>query len=260
MFATDFIFDDKRASDLDLIICSFNSEGETVTGGEIEHEVIKAPNTDKFEDYGAQFNTVLTWKFSLIKNPYNNYGDAMYFDQYSESEVMKWLTRKKGYKWFHFDQEGYDDVWYKVYINATPHQVAGRTVGFDLTVTSNCGYGFSSLVTKSSTINSSYPATININTDIDDYIKPYIEIQGSGDFKIYNENDTTATAMELKNLNMSQKITLDSDYEIVTGLSSPADFNFHFLRLIDGENTITTDSESYIVIEMQYREVRMVAV
>ena len=144
MYATDCIFDGKRASDLDLIICRFDKNDEVVTGGEIEHEVVKAPNTDKFEDYGSQLNNVLVWKFSLAKNPCNNHGEDMYFNnQYSESEVMKWLTRKRGFRWFHFDQEGYEDLWYKVYINATPHQVAGRTVGFDLTVTSNCGYGFS---------------------------------------------------------------------------------------------------------------------
>lgn len=263
MFATDCIFDKKRASDFGLIIGSFNSEGEVVTGGEIEHEVVKAPNTDKFEDYSGQFNTVLTWKFSLIKNPCDHHGEDIYFDQYSESEAMKWLSKKKGYKWFHFDQEGYEDVWYKVYINALPHQVGGRTVGFDLTVTSNCGYGFSGLITRWKTLNSTTPATFSVNNDIEDYISPYIEIQANGDFYLCNEsnpNQNTTNAKETKFTNVNQTITMDSEYDIITGLNSPTDFNYYFLKLVDGENTLVTNSTEDITLKIQYREARRVMV
>lgn len=265
MFATDFIFNEKRASDFDLMICSFNGEDETVTGGEIEYDVIKAPNTDKFELYDAQYNTVLTWKFSLVKNPCNKENEDMYFDQYQESEVMKWLSRKKGYKWFHFDQEGYDDIWYKVCINATPHQVGGRTVGFDLTVTSNCGYGFSGLITRWEIINSTTPAIFSINTDVDDYILPYIEIPNSetSDFYINNENDTEQNISNAKETNLKNVATIikmDSEYGIITGLQSPSDFNYYFLRLVQGVNTITTDSIKDITLKIQYREARRVAI
>ena len=69
MFAADFQFDNNLASDFDLIIGAFDDDVETATGGEIEFNVVKTPNSNRYDFYGAQFNTVLTWNFSVIKNP-----------------------------------------------------------------------------------------------------------------------------------------------------------------------------------------------
>ena len=60
--------------------------------------------------------------------------------------------------------------------------------------------------------------------------------------------------------NISQKIKIDSDKDIITGLNSPDDFNWHFMKLADGNNIITTDSVDNIDIEIQYREPRYVRV
>ena len=47
----------------------------------------------------------------------------MHFSQYEESMIMKWLAKTDGYRWIQFEQEGYEDIFYKVMINALPHQV-----------------------------------------------------------------------------------------------------------------------------------------
>lgn len=263
MYAIDFIFDNQRASDFDLIICSFDNNDEVVSGGEIEHEVVKAPNTDKFEDYGGQLSNVLTWKISVAKNPCIYHGKDMYFNQYTASEVMKWLVRKRGFRWLHFDQDDYDDIWYKVYINALPHQIGGKTIGFDLTITANCAYGFSGLITRWETANSTSPAIFSLNCDIDDYILPYIEVQGTGNFILYNKNDNRQNNINNKETvlkNINQKIIMDTEYGLINGILSPTDFNYYFLRLVDGVNTIVTDSQENISLKIQYREPRRVAV
>ena len=79
MFATDCLFDKNRASDFGLMIGTFDNDSQTATGGNIEFNVVKTPNRDTFDFYGSQFNEVLTWNFSLIKNPCTN--EDMHFSQ-----------------------------------------------------------------------------------------------------------------------------------------------------------------------------------
>ena len=261
MFATDCLFDKNRASDFGLMIGTFDNDSQTATGGNIEFNVVKTPNRDTFDFYGSQFNEVLTWNFSLIKNPCTN--EDMYFSQYDESLISRWLLKKDGYKWFQFDQEGYEDVYYMVQVNMIPHQICGRTIGFDLTVTSNCGYGFSREIKRSYAFNKNNSIKFDVRSDTYSYILPYITIEGTGDFYISNDSDLEQNYSNSKETvfkNINNTIIMDSDNDIITGISSPTSFNWYFIRLVDGVNTITTDSENDININFIYREPRRVIV
>lgn len=263
MFATDFIFDNKRASDFGLMIGSFNGGIETASGGEIEFSVIKAPNQDKYDFYGAAINSVLTWNFSLLKNPCTNNADDMYFTQYEERQIAKWLLKQDGYKYFRFEQEGYEDIFYRVQINMSPHQVCGRTAGFDLTVISDCGYGYSQEFTHHFTLNKENPINLTINNDTNSYILPYITLNGNGSFYISNDSDSAqniTNAKSTKFSNVTGTITMDSDKDMITGISSPNDFSWYFLRLVNGVNNITTDSVDNIALQITYREPRRVII
>lgn len=261
MFATDFLFDSQRLSDFGCMICSFDGEPEPASGGEIEFNVVKSPNKDRFLFYGAQFNTVLTWNFSICKNVCSN--NDMHFDQYEESMLAKWLLKTDGYKPFQFDQEGWEDIYYNVYINMKPRQVGGRTIGYDLTATSNCGYGYSNEITKIATINSSTPLKFNVNNDINTVIYPHIQIKGSGDFYISNNSDLMQNIRNDKAsefANISGTITMDSENDVILGIPTPNDFNWYFMRLVDGTNEITTNSINGINVEIIYREARRIIV
>lgn len=263
MYATDFLFNDNRASDFGLIIGSFDGEFETASGGNIEFNVVKTPNRDRYDFYGAQFNEVLTWNFSIVKNPCVNDNSEMYFNQYEESQIAQWLLKQDGYKWFQFDQDGYRDVYYRVQINMVPHQVGGQTAAFDLTVTSDCGYGYSEEIVKKYILNANKPIRLDVHSDTNSYILPYISLTGNGDFYISNDSDLSqcyANLKETKLQNTSGIVTMDSDKDIITGISSPNDFSWYFLRLINGVNNITTDSINDVEIEFNYREPRRVIV
>jgi len=264
MYATDFLFNGRRASDFGLMICSFNGEPETVTGGELEYNTAKSPQTDRFTFYGYQLNSVLAWNFSICKNPDQN--TNLYFNQYEESRILKWLIRTDGYNYIQFNQPGYEDIFYKVCINAVPHQISGRTAGFDLTVTSDCAYGFSDIIRRAGGINASTPLKLHIQSDINTYILPELNLksQGNDGFFIHNFKDEQLQlpilSKPIEFYHASKEITMDSDTEIITGLSNPNDFNWQFLRLTDGMNFITTDSVSNIEIEIRYREPRFVRI
>lgn len=261
MFATDYLFDLQRLSDFGCMICSFDGDLDTASGGDIEFNVVKAPNRDRYTFYGSQMESVLTWNFSICKNPclYNEYSE-LFFDQYEESMISNWMLKRDGYHWLQFDQEGYEDISYNVQVTSmTPHQIDGKTIGFDLSVVSDCGYGFTNEIVKKFTINSSNSYTLTLHTDMTEYVLPYIVIDGNGKFKINNENDTLQSATQFKNIN--DQIVMDSDNNIITGINDfDEDFNWYFLRLVNGDNKLTTDSSSDIEIEIIYREARRVIV
>lgn len=289
MIATDFIFDGKRASDYGLMIVSINSNNESVaSGGDMEYSVAKTPNNDRFTFYGSQFNNVLTWNISIVKDPCQCVSPTI--TAYEESEIAKWLMKTDGYRWFQFYQEGHENIYYKVYINMIPNQIAGSTIGFDLTITSDCAYGFSNIITKQATINASTPYKFYVDNNINNYIFPKVTIKGkilcdnsisdditsndeniienteahsetASNFYIYNANDPEQNinndkACQFKNIDIAN-ITMDSDNDIITGVA-PNQFNWYFLRLLNGKNTIATNSESNIDIKIEYREIRRV--
>lgn len=270
MFATDFLFDDQRASDLGLMIVCFDGDNEPASGGEIEFNVVQTPNRDRYTYYGRQFASVLQWNFSIAKNPCSYVdNEEMYFTQYEESEIARWLLKKDGYNWFRFEQDGYNDIWYNVMFNMTPHQINGRTVGFDLVVESDCGYGFGAeeevyFKEHEEIMNSSTPLYLYINSDIDTYVYPEITITGcSGDFYIYNESDVIQTLSNNKQSdfkNISDNIFMDSENDIVDGIDTAQDFNWKFIRLVKGVNVLKTDSANDLRVNIKYREPRRVIV
>ena len=195
--------------------------------------------------------------------------EKMYFTQYEESEIARWLLKKDGYNWFRFEQDGYNDIWYNVMFNMTPHQINGRTVGFDLVVESDCGYGFGAeeemyFKEHEETVNSSTPLYLYINSDIDTYVYPEITITGcSGDFYIYNESDAMQTLSNNKQSdfkNISDNIFMDSENDIITGIDTAPDFNWKFIRLVKGVNVLKTNSTNDIKVNIKYREPRRVIV
>ena len=261
MFATNFLFDGKWASDFGLIICSFDNELESASGGEVEFKTVQTPGNDKFVFYGSQFNSAISWNFSICKNPCRN--QCLCFDQYEESMIAKWLLKTDGYRYIQFNQEGYENVFYKVYFNISPHQINGRTVGFDLTATSNCAYGFSDVIRKKAHIKLNEPFKLNVHSDINAYIYPIVKIKGVGNFNLTNnydkmQNVLLGKASEFKNVN--SQIIMDSDNDTISGLSDPNDFNWYFIRLVDGINEIATNSANDVEIEIQYRELRYIKI
>lgn len=273
MFATDFLFNNLRASDLGLMICSFDSSPEPASGGEIEYNVVKTPGRDRFTFYGSQFNSALEWNFSICKDPDLNCSPA--FTQYEESRIAKWLLRSDGYKPLQFLQEGYENIFYNVCFRIMPHQIAGETVGFDLTATSDCAYGFSELIKKTAVIKEGAPLELFLHSDVDTYILPRVKVTGKGNFYISNDNDILQNVSLQKETlfrNMPTdaewKIIMDSDTDTILSvnsetnqtapLSNPNQFNWYFLRLVGGRNILSTNSKLDVTIELQYREPRFV--
>lgn len=261
MFATDFLFDGQRLSDMGYIIACIDGSSESVSGGNIEFNSVKPANSDRYKFYNANFNEVLTWTFTIMKSRCYFSDDNLYITQRDESQLTKWLIKTDGYKYIQFLQDDYEDVVYNVYNNMTPVQIGGRTIGFTITSTSDCGYGFTPEITKVFSISVDKPYMINIYNDTRNVCYPTFNIQPSeSEFTIKNESENTEKGLHIKNHNMGMSYHIDTENEIIEGISNPDDFNWHFVRLVDGENIISTDATFDIEVEMTYRETRKVIV
>ena len=269
MYATDFLFDHQRASDFGLMICSFDGSPEAASGGEIEYDVIQTPGRDRYTFYGIQASSAIEWHFSVCKDP--NQTMDPYFTQYEESRIAKWLLQRNGYRLFQFFQEGYEDIFYYVYVTMHPRQILGQTAGFDLTVTSDCSYGFTGILRQKALLSaSSEPLEFRIHSDVNTYILPHVTFKCTGNFKIRNENDPNHPETEFYNLGAgkTREFIMDTDSDTIflkegeklVPLPDPGMFNWHFLRLTDGTNRIIAQAEPGIIIEteIQYREPRRV--
>lgn len=272
MFATDFLFDNHYAGDFGLMICSFDQSPQTASGGEIEYNAVKTPGRDRFALYGAQRNAAIEWHFSVCKNPDRNRNP--YFTQHEESRIAKWLLQTDGYKLFRFCQEGYEDVFYHACVNMTPHQFLGQTIGFDLTVTSDCAYGFTGVITQKAVLTKASPMLeFRVQSDVSACILPRVRIRAAGGFGIGNEADKDSRETVFPNLPAGKitELIIDSEKDTVfiqndgaaVLLPDPDMFNWRFPRLVDGVNRIALQKipeTERIEIEIQYREPRRIIV
>ena len=152
-----------------------------------------------------------------------------------------------------------------------PRQILGQTAGFDLTVTSDCSYGFTGILRQKALLSaSSEPLEFRIHSDVNTYILPHVTFKCTGNFKIRNENDPNHPETEFYNLGAgkTREFIMDTDSDTIflkegeklVPLPDPGMFNWHFLRLTDGTNRIIVQAEPGITIEteIQYREPRRV--
>lgn len=265
MFAQDFLFDKQKLSDFGFVIGSETNGDAVVSGGDIEILSERTPDADNFTYYTGKLDSPIQFNFEIYKLNCDDLND-IYVTSREQSMIAKWLIRKSknlGYGWLQFDQETYQDIYYKVcFTSMLPIQVMGRTVGFQLSCTSNCGYAFSEEKKHLFTISSTMTKNIIVTSDIQTYIYPLIKL--TGDLAIVNINNLDDTQQTQTTISSSSStVVIDSENDIITGISNPqSDFNWYFPRLIDGENhlRITGSSTRTVTVELTYREPRRILV
>lgn len=262
MYADDFLFNGRQASDFNLVISDDNAgEGALASGGDVEITSVRPPAKDPFDFYVGAFDNPVQYSFSVVKVNCTDKND-IYVTPEEESRIANWLigdSKVNGYGWLQFAQDGYRDVCYKVvFTSMIPIQIAGRTIGFELSCTSNCGYAFSYLKTREFHISAAESREIIVSSDINTYIYPHIKIiGGSGTYTIRNNNDSQLAT----EITSSTTVNLDCENDIVeTGITDPNNFNWIFPRLRQGSNVIATNSVDTLNIELTYREPRRIMV
>lgn len=279
MIAMDFYFDGLYLSDFGCIIVNFNNDNRETSGGNTEYDSVKAPGRDKFRFYGSQYNEPLSTTISIMKNPcLSDSIEDMNFNHNEERKITKWLKKTDGYKLFKYAQGneniqnpyfsvamgkeiGSDsDIWYQVKIDVVPHRLYDDLIGFDLTITSNCAYGFTDTITKQATINSTTPFSFEVDTDADEYIYPEkFEIKNFSQcfFNIENTKDlehraSLDTATKFYDLNFP--ITMDSNNikEENENLGQLYNLNMEILSTVSKDGVSLLETSKYTVLNKTY--------
>ena len=275
MYCTDFIFDNERLSDHGYMICDFGAGDSTWSGGDVTFTSMQSPGTNTFTHYYSKFDTPLSFNFSIMKNPCGGASQKdLYFTQDEQSYVMRWLQRLDGYHWFAFDQEGWEDIWFRVQMNLQSHYNGGIVIGYDVTCTADSPYGYSQLHTKDIVLSSSAnsPAagsdsiTIKNYSDIPGYIYPRLTItpENTGTIKLLSGCEGYKKITTIENAPAGNTIILDGNNDEITGLHNMNDFNFIFPVMANGYRDIDTTfvniGDMDVQLKIQYRFIRRVTV
>ena len=268
MFADDFLFAGQKASGYGMMIASDSGGEAIVSGGEVEITSVRPPDKDIFDYYTGRLESPIQFNFSIFKMNCSDPND-IYVSQEEESRIAKWLigrSKTKGYEWLQFDQDGFRDVCYKVvFTTMQPVQVMGKTIGFELTAVSNCGYAFTTEKSVIFQLDSSNPKELFVQSDINTYIYPHVTFTNlPASTKITFHSNTEGVDINRTEFNSSatqgRTVVMDCENDIIDGIDSPNDFNWYFPRIADGSNIFTTSLNTPITVELKYREPRRILV
>lgn len=257
-----FQYDNKYASDYQLMVCSFNSSGlETVTSGsELSNEQIKIVGTDEFTIISNNYTAALSFTFQTCKITNNYTPEEITPEEFSK--INRWVNRKESHK-FKTDKSGYENIYFIGRFNIQAIKINNIIYGVEFTFTSDYPYGFMDEIVQ--TFTGKNFMVYNHSDETGD-IYPYTTItcKGSGNLIISNTMDNEI--FQLNNCTKGEVITVDNKNRVITS-SNPNhqlydDFNFNYIKLCntyDERRNIFTSSLN-ITMEIKYSPVRKVGI
>ena len=267
MKALDFEYDGYLLSDFGFMICSFGDKGlETISNGsKISFNTTPIFNGSKSLLTQVSYDENIECNFAICKNPcVTASGDVEPITATEESQIMRWLNRKRFLK-FRVLQDGYEDIYFNGSFNIDKYVLDGNVYGFELAFTSDRPYAIYDSIVYNFTI-----STENGNYVINDisdeigyiYAKMKIKCLSSGNLIINNSIENRDTV--IKNCTQNEIITLDYPIIQSTLISHKLqnDFNFNFVRIANTyENTLNKLTFSLpCEVQLSYNPIKKVGV
>lgn len=230
--ALDFLFDNKRLSNYNMIICYYDGSGgiETNDVPPIIFSAVKVVGQDKFYNYGTKYDSPLTTTFSIGKCDGSDISTSEF------SNINRWLCRKDGkYRKFKLVQDGYENIYHNVIITTKEIRLNGVLKALEVTATSNLPYALYEPITLNFTLNSVGNYIMHDMSDETGEFPVFMKVTclSDGDLEIYN-NMTNTTSI-IKNCQQDETITLDGENEIISSTlpshSLPDNFNWEFVTI-----------------------------
>ena len=271
MYAVDGKYGNKAFSDFGLVICKVDSSAGTEVldmGSELTYNLIKAPNSNRWNLYGTQYSNYLTITFQVAKvNPLKTKLQPMGTDEYSS--FMRWINRKNVSEQFKPIQNGYNNIYFTGSFNAKPIELCGEFYGAELTFTSDSPFGYLDIPQFSfTTTQNNQQIVINDQSDEIGFLYPdtmTIKCNASGNLTIHNSIENLD--MVINNVTSGEIITLDGQNQIISSSTSHNntiydDFNAEFFRVANTyESRINTLTISLpCEITFKYSPIRKVGV
>jgi hypothetical protein len=254
---------DKESSETYGIMCvnfGTTSGAETVSGGsETELNIGKTPRSNNFYIISQEYSKPLSFNFQIINT------DGSNIDESKERTLKKWLCKRGKYVDFQIDNDRFNNIMFQVNISNPQLIKVGEVVGMEFSVNFKYPFGHYVVNTKPYNITTvNQQIKLYINNDDDGYIYPDIIItaNSSGSLSIANSTEVPNRIFTINNLIVGEVITIKGGIpDISSSISNHAvwsDFNKHWIRFIDGWNTITVNKQCSITFN--YKEPRKVGI
>lgn len=183
---------------------------------------------------------------------------------YTPSELRsleKWLFSQTAYKKFYIDPDDDTDGLTsetingevkRLYVNCkftnpTKLMFDGGVMGFSCTMECDSGWVLQDAITYAPELDGdSNTVTITVDSDVPDYIYPRVVItsgSSGGDIYIINQTDDSYRTTSLKDVSPNSVIIMNSAINYITPEYYDYFPNHNFIRLVDGENTLTIEGD-----------------
>lgn len=256
-----------RSSDYGLIIGSFSYNGESEDDNGMNISTIEEFIGDNPAPVylGQKYTDKLKLQITLIKNPCIFYDDLQ-FNEKDCRTILRILTGLKGYQWLKLITQVLDeDLWYKArIINVSYKRIGGHVTGIILDAECDSCFAWSKEYNITVNAKANHPFCIFSNTDdLNSYVYPIVSILSSsaGNLSVTNKSDHNRIS-EIKNVKKNEKITIDSQNQIISSSLSHDllldNFNFGWFRLVPDKNEYVCNMD--IAISMKYRVPRKVGI
>lgn len=247
-----FVFNDIPCEDFDLMLYDVDnnsqSAGNFASGVSIIEETL--PSRYKPYFYGVKYEKKL--EFSIVFGVNQKRIDLeKHLDRYELEAIASWLTGHNKYLWLEVEQEDLRYVRYHCMVTSL-NIIEYGNIPWALKATVTCDSPYAYLYPQifEYEVSGTQTFTFFNESSHNGYYMPKIEIErkaaiGSGlmsdQFIIENLSDNNR-AFKFSNLSESiERINVDNENCIITndqGLNLYPNFNYHFLRLVKGENKL----------------------
>lgn len=263
-----FIFDGKDCKDkFGIIRCKFDSDDNTISGGDIETSTYSSRNTNEWKIISNRYSSPLSFSISFCKC------DGSFFDFYEMKNISRWLVREDGYRLMQFYDGTHisSEICYecKATKNIIWKMVGENCVGGTVNFICKHPYARTSDIIQTFTVNTQNSYTFVCNSDAT-YVNPF-------EITILVKNNCTvgftitssiheANATQIRNCVAGETIKIDCVNKIITTDKATHDiandFNYVFQKITCGggnEVNSFTGVGNY-TITIKYYEARKVVI
>lgn len=233
-------------------------------------------NTDRITQFGGSTESISFFnnkakKRYIVDDDYSGYPlsfdieivteNERCLDQSERRKIEKWLFNRRDYRKFYLDIgddcigdtfEFVEGVMKRNYLNCrfvNPSKIEGNggIIGFKATLEADSGLLWQDAIDKTFSVGNAYEdissiITVNVDSDMDDYIYPKVTITMGGvggDVIISNNSDDETRLTKFVDISPYATIIMNGELNYISGQYYEKFNKQNFIRLLDGANRIT---------------------
>lgn len=256
IYGSHFEFAGTSSRQWGLIIANANTSRMTQLGGAKEGVTIFSKSANKRylidDDYSS---SPISFDVEIVTD------SDKCLELAERRQIEKWLFNHRDYRklYLDVDDDEYGETYEYIdgsqkrnYLNCrliNPERVEGNggIVGYKATLEADSSMFWQDAITKryavnNGSANATRNITVTVDTDLDEYIYPKVTIQlGSvgGNITISNNNDDSSRLTKFVDMSPRSSVVMKGELNYVSGQYYLKFADRNFIRLLDGENTLT---------------------